>query len=71
MIRCHNCQSPISAQRLKARPYARLCIQCQSRADVPLVTAWSRQVAKSLVESSLSDLDELGKQTRELLGGSE
>ena len=32
---CESCRKGISAQRLKAMPWARYCIQCQSRAEVP------------------------------------
>ena len=32
---CESCHKSISAQRLKAMPWARYCIQCQARAEVP------------------------------------
>ncbi len=32
---CENCRKAISVPRLKAMPWARYCIQCQSRAEVP------------------------------------
>ena len=31
--RCEGCDSKISLQRLKAMPYARLCIKCQQEAE--------------------------------------
>lgn len=32
---CENCRNPIGLKRLKALPYARYCIVCQSKAEVP------------------------------------
>lgn len=32
---CENCRNPIGLKRLKALPYARYCITCQSKAEVP------------------------------------
>lgn len=30
---CNNCNQPIAPERLEARPFATLCINCQSQAD--------------------------------------
>ncbi len=63
---CAKCADPISEQRLRVLPFARLCLDCASTSDVPRMTAFSPRVQKALVTTSISDLDERAAQTREI-----
>lgn len=65
---CSKCGEPISEKRLAARPDAMLCLSCKQEADEPKVTAFSRFLAKSLAESSLSDDGEMMRSAHEMVG---
>ncbi len=61
--KCEQCDTWISEARLQARPSTRLCIVCKSMSDEPRITGESRCVRGVLVRNSLSDADELFRET--------
>lgn len=65
---CKKCGDEISPARLAARPFTRLCTGCKAEQDELPHTAGSKLVRGALVESSLSDLDEMAHRTREVRG---
>ena len=44
---CEECEQAIPLARLKALPYATLCIECQRKAEKPAAKAWSFRVDNS------------------------
>jgi|HubBroStandDraft_4_1064222.scaffolds.fasta_scaffold74975_2 RNA polymerase-binding transcription factor DksA len=67
-MNCALCDKPIPAARLLAVPTTALCVNCKGLHDEPRLTAKSPVLARSFVEHSLSDLDEMSKAGRELGG---
>ena len=51
---CDKCGIEIPRKRLDAVPNATLCLECQSRADVPIMAA-DRRVMNALVEHAEYD----------------
>jgi hypothetical protein len=65
---CSLCKTEISAARLKAVPETQLCIGCKATHDEPPLKGTARYLSKSLVESSVWDLEELQAAAGELGG---
>lgn len=63
---CARCNRSISEKRLLAVPGTRLCMNCKTKSDEPHITAMSLHVRGSLVERSLSDVEESFQKLRSI-----
>jgi hypothetical protein len=66
---CIGCQREIPPARLAAAPNTHLCVGCKARCDEQPLTRHSPALRRVMVESSLSDCDEMSRESRQLVRG--
>lgn len=67
-MNCAACEETISPARLAAVPTTHLCVTCKSLNDEPKLGVYSPLLARSMAETSLSDPEEMSRESRQIRG---